>query len=184
MSTPVGQSDAQPLQARQRSSASPTAGSASPPTSEPSSASCSTRDRPRVESFSSRVARYDGHITPFVFGATHLPTPVQRCTALPKTPSSWTSFSPALIACRGRVGRRSASSGAGSTMLPGLSRLPGSQIALTAPKSAIDSSSYMIDSSSDRARPSPCSPDSEPPCSRSLCAHAVRKSRKTATPLT
>ena len=30
----------------------------------PSSASCSTRARPRVESFSSRVARYDGHITP------------------------------------------------------------------------------------------------------------------------
>ena len=64
MSTPVGQSEAQPLQARQRSSASPTAGSASPWTSSPSSASWSTRERPRVESFSSRVARYDGHITP------------------------------------------------------------------------------------------------------------------------
>ena len=57
MSTPVGQSDAQPLQARQRSSASATAGSANPCTSEPSIASWSTRERPRVESFSSRVAR-------------------------------------------------------------------------------------------------------------------------------
>ena len=57
MSTPVGQSDAQPLQARQRSSASATAGSANPWTSVPSIASCSTRARPRVESFSSRVAR-------------------------------------------------------------------------------------------------------------------------------
>ena len=88
MSTPVGQSDAQPLQARQRSSASATAGSANPCTSDPSIASCSTRERPRVESFSSRVARYDGHITPLVDGATHLPTPVQRCTASPSLPPS------------------------------------------------------------------------------------------------
>ena len=53
-------------------------------TSAPSSISCSTRARPRVESFSSRVARYDGHITPPVAGvsARHLPTPVQRCTAV------------------------------------------------------------------------------------------------------
>ena len=57
MSTPVGQSDAQPLQARQRSRASATAGSAKPRTSDPSMASWSTRERPRVESFSSRVAR-------------------------------------------------------------------------------------------------------------------------------
>ena len=57
MSTPVGQSEAQPLQARQRSSASATAGSANPCTSDPSIASWSTRARPRVESFSSRVAR-------------------------------------------------------------------------------------------------------------------------------
>ena len=57
MSTPVGQSDAQPLQARHRSSASATAGSANPCTSDPSIASWSTRERPRVESFSSRVAR-------------------------------------------------------------------------------------------------------------------------------
>ena len=128
--------DAQPLQDRQRSSASCTAGSARPCTSEPSSASWSTRARPRVESFSSRVARYDGHITPPVVGATHLPTPVQRCTASPSDPPSCVSRSAVATVARGRAGRRSASSGAGSTSTPGLSRLSGSQIALTAPNSA------------------------------------------------
>ena len=90
-----GSRGAQPLQDRQRSSASCTAGSASPSTSVPSSASCSTRARPRVESFSSRVAVYDGHITPPapVLSARHLPTPVQRCTAVPSEPPSWTSRS-------------------------------------------------------------------------------------------
>ena len=52
------------------------------------------------------------------------------------------------IAGRGRAGRRSASSGRGSTMLPGLSRLRGSHTALTAAKRASDSSSYITDSSS------------------------------------
>jgi hypothetical protein len=110
-----------------------------------------------------RVARYDGHITPLVVGATHLPTPVQRCTALPIEPVSWANRSVGVIGSRGRAGRRSASNGAGSTMLPGFSRFSGSQIALTAPKSRIDSASYISGSSSERALPSPCSPDSEPP---------------------
>ena len=64
MSMPVGQSRAQPLQDRQRSSACSTAGSSQPSTTSPSTISWSTRARPRVESFSSRVATYDGHITP------------------------------------------------------------------------------------------------------------------------
>ena len=112
MSTPVGQSDAQPLQARQRSSASARRGRRARCTSEPSSASWSTRARPRVESFSSRVARYDGHITPLVVGATHLPTPVQRCTASPSEPPSWISRSRRDRA-RGRAGagRRPAAPG-------------------------------------------------------------------------
>ena len=62
MSMPVGQSRAQPLQDRHRSSASSTAGSSKSRT--PVATSWSTRARPRVESFSSRVATYDGHITP------------------------------------------------------------------------------------------------------------------------
>ena len=57
MSTPVGQSDAQPLQDRQRSSASCTSSERHPSvTSVPLTISWSTRARPRVESFSSRVA--------------------------------------------------------------------------------------------------------------------------------
>jgi len=90
MSTPAGQSAEQPLQDRHRSSASATAGASQPETSEPLAISCSTRARPRVESFSSRVARYDGHITPPdpVVSARHLPTPVQRCTAAVKSPAS------------------------------------------------------------------------------------------------
>ena len=91
MSIPVGQSDEQPLQDRQRSSASVTAGEPQGfgPRC-PATASCSTRARPRVESFSSRVARNDGHITPpvAVVSARHLPTPVQRCTAIDRSPRS------------------------------------------------------------------------------------------------
>ena len=114
MSTPVGQSRRQPLQARQRSSASSTS-SASSPGSRPLTASCSTRARPRVESFSSPVARYDGHITPPlpVLSATHLPTPVQRCTAStrPRSSRSRSRTGPASV---GAASRTSASSGAGT----------------------------------------------------------------------
>jgi len=90
MSTPVGQSEAQPLQARQRSRASRTSGEASPRTRVPLTASWSTRLRPLVVSFSSLVASQDGHITPpaAVLSATHRPIPVQRCTALVRSPPS------------------------------------------------------------------------------------------------
>ena len=58
MSTPAGQSVEQPLQDRQRSSASATSGDCQPDeTSEPLASSCRTRARPLVESFSSLVAR-------------------------------------------------------------------------------------------------------------------------------
>ena len=87
-----GSRDAQPLQARQRSSASPTAGSASPP------------DQGAVE----RLLQHPGaaaggvllvagrevrraHHAARSTGATHLPTPVQRCTASPSEPPSWAS---------------------------------------------------------------------------------------------
>jgi hypothetical protein len=89
MSTPVGQSRAHPLQARHRSIAAWTSGDRQPSeTNEPSTISWSTRALPRVESFSSRVARKEGHITPAVPGATHLPMPVQRCTASTTEPPS------------------------------------------------------------------------------------------------
>ena len=58
MSMPVGQSLAQPLHDRHRSSASWTSGERHPSVIvEPLSISCSARARPRVESFSSPVAR-------------------------------------------------------------------------------------------------------------------------------
>ena len=91
MSTPVGQSREQPLQDRQRSSASCTSGERQSRTGPPgASISCSTRARPRVVSFSSRVAPHDGHMTPPEAdrSARHLPTPVQRWTAAAKSPPS------------------------------------------------------------------------------------------------
>ncbi len=58
MSTETGQSREHALHDRQRSSASWTSGERQPPvTSEPFASSWSTRARPRVESFSSPVAR-------------------------------------------------------------------------------------------------------------------------------
>jgi len=55
----------------------------------PSSISKSSRDRPRVECSSSRVARYDGHMTrPSFCGEWHFPTPTQRRTARWNEPSS------------------------------------------------------------------------------------------------
>src|ERR1700745_3538799 len=90
MSTPAGQSAEHPLQERHRSTASLISPARQPVTSDPFASSCSTRARPLVESFSSLVARNDGHITPplDVVSARHLPTPTQRCTAALKSPSS------------------------------------------------------------------------------------------------
>ncbi len=65
MSTPAGQSLEHALQLRHRSSTSRTSGARQPcVTSAPLAISWSTRARPLVESFSSRVARYDGHMKP------------------------------------------------------------------------------------------------------------------------
>ena len=91
MSTPAGQSDEQPLQDRHRSSDSASSAAAKPCTSEPLASSCSTRARPRVESFSSLVASQDGHMTQLlpVVSVRHLPTPTQRCTAADRSPPSW-----------------------------------------------------------------------------------------------
>ena len=91
MSTPAGQSDEQPLQDRHRSSDSASSAAAKPCTRLPLASSCSTRARPRVESFSSLVASQDGHMTPPlpVVSARHLPTPTQRCTAADRSPPSW-----------------------------------------------------------------------------------------------
>ena len=99
MSTPVGQSRAQPLQARQRSSAPRTASDCQPPVEPAGDQRPAARGRGRGSSPSrSRVAWNDGHITPPVpvLSARHLPTPVHRCTAATRSPPSW---------CRRRNGR-------------------------------------------------------------------------------
>src|SRR5450756_982365 len=78
MSTPAGQSLEQALQDRQRSSDSRTSGAFQPPViRRPFAISCSVRARPRVTSFSSFVAWYDGHMKPPAspLAARHLPTP-------------------------------------------------------------------------------------------------------------
>ena len=69
--------------------------------------------------------------------------------------------------------------GSGRTSTPGLSRSAGSKIALTAANNSIAAREYMIGSSSLRARPSPCSPEQEPPCATTSAAASSMKSRKT-----
>ena len=88
MSTPAGHSDAQALHDRHRSSDSSTSGDRQPATRDPFASSCRILARPRVESFSSLVARYEGHMTPGTEVARHFPTPVHRCTASVKFPPS------------------------------------------------------------------------------------------------
>src|SRR4029077_13475034 len=93
----AGHSYEQPLQDRHRSSDSASSSERKSFTRLPLASSCKTRARPRVESFSSLVARQDGHITPptspapftAVVSARHLPTPTQRCTAADRSPPSW-----------------------------------------------------------------------------------------------
>ena len=100
------------------------------------------------------VAEYDGHMTPVPGPARQAPTPVQRCTSVPKS---------AITGSVTRDARSEASRGAGATRTPGLSRLSGSKMCLTEPISAMAWGEYIRPSSSLRARPSPCSPDIDPP---------------------
>src|ERR1041385_2927699 len=89
MSTLNGQSSVQPLQERQRSSASSTSSSCHRVSSSPFSISQSRCARPRVECISSRVAMKLGHITPpsgSVFR--QLPIPTQRTVACANEPPS------------------------------------------------------------------------------------------------
>ncbi len=183
MSTPAGQSLAHALQDRHNSRDSATSGADQPPvTSEPFAMSCNTRARPRVVSFSSLVARNDGHMNPpaALVSARHLPTPTQRCTALVKSPPSWPNANPSRAGSgRARGRRRSASTGRGRTSTPGLSTSSGSNSALNAWNTARARSEYISDSSSPRARPSPCSPDSDPPCAATNLAASCRNARST-----
>ena len=146
--------------------------------------SWSTRARPRVESFSSRETTYEGHITApdAVLSAMHFPTPVQRWTAPENDPASWVSRSVVRSGRGGVARRRSESNGAGSTSTPGFSRLSGSKIRLACCISAIACGEYIRGSSSERARPSPCSPDIEPPYDATRSAAFSTNSRNLPRP--
>ena len=119
----------QPLQARQRSSASRTAGSAKPGDAASRRAPPGAPGPGRGWSPSRRGWRgTTGTSRRWPGAATHLPTPVQRCTASPERAAVvGQPQGAARGSCRGRPGRRSASSGAGSTRTPGLSSPSGSQ---------------------------------------------------------
>src|SRR4029453_14674619 len=88
MSTETGQSFVQPLQERQRSSASSTSSSCHMRSSSPFSISHSRCARPRVVCLSSRVTMKLGHITPPSVWR-HLPTPTQRVVACANEPLSF-----------------------------------------------------------------------------------------------
>src|SRR5579863_375879 len=88
MSTCVGQSVAQPLHERQRSSASKTSLFLHDSmVVSPWKSSTKSLARPLVECISSCVTRYDGHMTPLV-SLRHFPTPTQRSSALWSEPPS------------------------------------------------------------------------------------------------
>ena len=184
MSTPTGQSRLQPLHDRHRSSASATSADRHPsPITCPFAISNSNRARPRVECISSPVARKLGHITP-PCAVTHLPTPRQRRVARAKLPRSWANASSGVSRIVGSPTntRRSSSSFAGRTTRSGLSRPSGSQMPLNSSNARMIGGGYIRGSSSARAAPSPCSPESDPPCATARSAASSRNARKFAIP--
>ena len=168
MSTPVGQSREQPLQDRHRSSASCTSGARQPFTGPPgASISCSTRARPRVVSFSSRVAGQDGHMTPPAAqvgpaladagAAVHGRGEVAAVVRVGQR-------EPLAAAAARPATRTSASSGAGPDQDAGVEHVVRVEQRLDPLEQRRSRrGSTCSGSSSLRARPSPCSPDSEPP---------------------
>ena len=70
-----------------------------------------------------------------------------------------------------------ASTGAGFTKIPGLNRLSGSRMALTLENNVRASGEYIKSNKAERARPSPCSPETEPPCRATNRAASVTKER-------
>ena len=125
-------------------------------TRSPFTISCSTRARPRVESFSSRVAWYDGHITPRlpVLSARHLPTPEHLCTSAEKRSAGrpTSAASPQIGVDRPRIDQHS-----------GIEQVVGVEGRLHLAEQGDRGGEYIAGNSADRARPSPCSPDIDPP---------------------
>ena len=175
-STWAGHSDAHALQPRQSSRASCSSSSARPPSRRPSRAARSRTARPRVEWRSSPSAWKLGHIAPP--RARQAPLPLHASPARASPPSR-----AKLIAVRrGRRGgeasrRRPSSSGSAATRTPGLRIRPGSRAAFRRANAAMASGGYMRGRSSLRSRPSPCSPESDPPsrATRSATSSEMRR---------
>ena len=91
---------------------------------------------------------------------------------------------PPLRAARARARAREAASASsmGAASTPGLRRLPGSKTCLTRANRSSISGEYMKRRSSPRARPSPCSPETEPPWAAQMRAADCRNARECATP--
>ena len=111
--------------------------------------------------------------------ARHLPTPTQRCTAAVKSPPSSRNENPRPGIDLAWGLRRAEVIGAGSTNTPGFSRLSGSNSPLNCSNSSMASEEYMCGSSAPRARPSPCSPEIDPPYRPTSAAASSIKALKT-----
>ena len=172
ISTPVGHSRLQALQDTQSfivSAISSLANAAGP--SWPDRARRRLFARPLVESRSSRVARKDGHITPrsnlrHAPLLLHISTAPCRPPALPGHASQFNRVGKSSILYPGenRKSERSSIFGA-LVILPGLKISCGSNICFTCRNRLAILVPNITSLNSERAMPSPCSPECEPPYS-------------------
>ena len=182
MSTPSGHSVVHALHIRHRSRISC---SRSPPSAVAGSGSLSafTRAlaRPRVECSSSRVAMYDGHITPDVL-LRHSPMFMHRSAAA-RMPPTTSKSSCVLIGTAGvmAASRRLSVIGAASTILPGFSVPAGSKSCFTSRIAAYRSAPKTSGLNSLRASPSPCSLEFVPPNSATSSRTSTATARIVAT---
>src|SRR5215211_6495377 len=134
-----------------------------------------------VVSCSSRVTMYEGHIVPPVL-LRQKPLPLHSSTAFAKPPwSSKERFD--FMGRRLRPGpiRSCRSIGGGFMITPGFISPSGSKRRLTSAKARRISPPYIFSINSERERPSPCSPEMDPPqlTTRSATSSAMRRIRET-----
>ena len=125
---------------------------------------------------------YEGHIEPVPI-LRHCAVPLHSSIALMNDP--WrpkSSFVGTAPPWRSGLTRRSVSMRAGWTMTPGFSRPSGSHAALSSANAPMSCGPYIRSRNSERDRPSPCSPESDPPSSmtRSATRSAMRRIRATS----
>ncbi len=168
MSTLLGHSLRQPLQAKHESSTACTSALVTPLGSVVSF-SRSTLARARVVFNSSALTLKAGHIVPPMrLDLRQSPAPLQR--------SIWLTMDGARCTV-GACARRYSSIGGVRTILPTLRRPSGSKASLSWQKRSYTSCPYISGMNSPRNRPSPCSPDRLPLCLRTSWAVSVATSR-------